>query len=104
MIEKAAGKLSVNRACKLMKVRRQGYYEYLSRRDSDRETEDRQLTAKIKNIFYESNRVYGARKIREELRKEGDRVSRKRVRRLMETAGLVPVTWRRSVHTTVSDP
>ena len=55
MIEKAAGKLSVNRACKLMKVRRQGYYEYLSRKDNTRKTEDRQLTAKIKNIFYESN-------------------------------------------------
>ena len=104
MIEKAAGKLSVNRACKLMKVRRQGYYEYLSGRDSLRKTEDRQLTAKIKNIFYESNRIYGARKIREELRKGGDRVSRKRVRRLMDEAGLAPVTWRRSVHTTVSDP
>ena len=104
MIEKAAGKLSVNRACKLMKVRRQGYYEYLSRKDNTRKTEDRQLTVKIKNIFYESNRVYGARKIREELRNRGDRVSRKRVRRLMDAAGLVPVTWRRSVHTTVSDP
>ena len=87
MIEKAAGKLSVNRACKLMKVRRQGYYEYLSRKDNTRKTEDRQLTAKIKNIFYESNRIYGARKIREELRKDGDWVSRKRVRRLMDEAG-----------------
>ena len=46
-----------------MKVRRQGYYEYLSGRDSLRKTEDRQLTAKIKDIFYESNRIYGARKI-----------------------------------------
>ena len=87
MIEKAAGKLSVSRACKLMKVRRQGYYEYLSGRDSARKTEDRQLTAKIKNIFYESNRIYGARKIREELRNGGDRISRKRVRRLMDEAG-----------------
>lgn len=104
MIEKAAGKLSVNRACRLMKVRRQGYYEYLSRRDNARKTEDRQLTAKIKNIFYESNRVYGARKIREKLREGGDRISRKRIRRLMDGAGLMPVTWRRSVRTTVSDP
>ena len=104
MIEKAAGKLSVNRACKLMKVRRQGYYEYLSGRDSLRKTEDRQLTAKIKDIFYESNRIYGARKILEGLRNGGALVSRKRVRRLMDEAGLVPVTWRRSVHTTVTDP
>ena len=104
MIEKAAGKLSVNKACRLMEVRRQGYYEYLSRKDSARKQEERRLTAKIKNIFYESNRVYGARKIREKLRDGGDRISRKRIRRLMDAAGLMPVTWRRSVRTTVSDP
>ena len=87
-----------------MNVRRQGYYEYQQRKGSLREVQDRLLTAKIKNIFYESNRVYGARKIREELRNGGDWVSRKRVRRLMDAAGLVPVSWRRSVQTTVSDP
>jgi len=64
----------------------------------------RLLTAKIKNIYYESNRVYGARKIREELRKDGLWVSRKRIRRLMDAAGLVPISWRKSVQTTVSDP
>ena len=85
-------------------MRRQGYYEYQQRKGSPREVMDRLLTAKIKNIFYESNRVYGARKILEELRKDGDLVSRKRVRRLMDAAGLVPVSWRRRVQTTVSDP
>ena len=59
---------------------------------------------KIKNIFYESNRVYGARKIREKLREQHENVSRKRIRRLMRTAGLTPVAWRRSVQTSVSDP
>lgn len=87
-----------------MRVRRQGYYEYQQRKDSPREVMDRLLTVKIKNIFYESNRVYGARKIRVELRKSGNWVSRKRVRRLMDAAGLVSVSWRRSVRTTVSDP
>ena len=96
--------MSVSRACELLKERRQGYYEYQQRKGSLREIRDRLLTAKIKNIFYESNRIYGARKILKELRKGGDRVSRKRVRRLMDIAGLVPVTWRRSVRTTVSDP
>ena len=51
-----------------------------------------------------ATRIYGARKIRHQLREGGDDVSRKRVRRLMEAAGLVPVTWRRRVQTTVSDP
>ena len=104
VIEQAAGKVNVSKACRLLKVRRQGYYEYQARKDSPREVRDRLLTVKIKNIFYETGRIYGARKIREELRKGGDWVSRKRVRRLMDMAGLVPVSWRKSVQTTVSDP
>lgn len=103
-IEKAAGKVGVSQACRLLEVRRQGYYEHQKRRDSVRKVQDRALTTKIKNIFYESNRIYGARKICHQLREGGDDVSRKRVRRLMEAAGLVPVTWRRHVQTTVSDP
>ena len=86
-----------------MKVRRQGYYEHLQRHDCLRKIRDRQLTAKIKNIFFESNRIYGARKICYELRKIGENVSRRRVRRLMESAGLVPVSWRRRVNTTTPD-
>ena len=103
VIEKTAGKVNVSKACRLLKVRRQGYYEYQARKDSPREIQDRLLTVKIKNIFYESNRIYGARKIRKELCRDGSRVSRKRVRRLMATSGLVPISWRRSVQTTISD-
>ena len=78
-------------------MRRQGYYEYQERKGSPREVRDRLLTVKIKDIFYESNRIYGARKIQEELRKGGDWISRKRIRRLMDIEGLIPVSWRRSV-------
>ena len=84
VIEQTAGKVNVSKACRLLKVRRQGYYEYQARKGSPREVRDQLLTVKIKNIFYETGRIYGARKIREELRKGGDWVSRKRVRRLMD--------------------
>jgi putative transposase len=63
---------------------------------------DRELTDRIKNIFFESDRIYGARKIGKELRKAGIETSRKRVRRLMDESGLVPVTRRRIVNTTDS--
>ena len=104
VIEEAAGEVSVRKACELLDVRRQGYYEYRERKDSVRKVRDRALKTKIQNIFYESDRIYGARKIRAQLRKGGDDVSRKHVRRLMDEAGLVPVTWRKRVQTTVSDP
>lgn len=96
--------MSVSKACRLLKVRRQGYYEYRQGKESRREERDRVLMTKIKNIFYESDRIYGARKIQAELRKEREYVSRKRIRRLMDKAGLVPVSWRKRVQTTVADP
>ena len=73
----------MRKACRLLKARRQGYYEYQARKGSPREVRDRCLTVKIKNIFYESNRIYGSRKICAELRKSGECVSRKRVRRVV---------------------
>ena len=94
----------MSKACKLLKARRQGYYEFQARKDSPREIRDRYLTVKIKNIFFGSKSIYGSRKIQVELRKSGEYISRKRVWRLMAMAGLVPITWRKSVRTTVSDP
>ncbi len=102
IIGEHAGKISVTTACRLMDVRRQGFYEWLRRKDTPREIQDRMLTAEIKNIFFESKRIYGARKIRELLCRGRWRVSRKRVRKLMRCAGLMPVTYRRHVNTTDS--
>lgn len=102
IIGEHAGKIGVSTACRLMDVRRQGFYEWLRRKDTPRAIQDRMLTVQIKNIFFESKRVYGARKIREVLRRRGIRVSRKRIRKLMRCAGLVPVTYRRHVNTTDS--
>ena len=87
-----------------MSVRRQGYYEYQNCKGSQRGVQDRVLTTKIKDVFYENRRIYGARKIQEKLREDGWWISRKRIRRLMDRAGLTPVSWRRRVQTTVSDP
>ena len=104
MIRKHAGKLRLSQACRAINVRRQGYYEWAAREQERpvRFRQDEVLTAKIKNIFYESKRRYGARKIQRQLRREGWTVSRKRVRRLMLESGLVPITFRRHVATTDS--
>jgi putative transposase len=104
VIRKYAGKLSLSQVCRAMNVRRQGYYEWAARERERpvRFRQDEVLTAKIKNIFYESKRRYGARKIQRQLRREGWTVSRKRVRRLMLESGLVPITFRRHVATTDS--
>ena len=102
IVDQYAGNVSTRRACELLDVRRQGYYEWRLRRKTPRQVYDELLTEKIKNIFFESKRIYGARKILSLLRREKHFVSRGRVRRLMAAAGLVPVTFRRFVHTTDS--
>ena len=102
MVEKHAGKLGVTKACAALGVRRQGYYEWKARGERKRARQDQALTKELQNIFYESDRIYGARKLREALRRQGVRVGRGRIRRLMEAAGLVPVTRLRSVNTTNS--
>jgi transposase InsO family protein len=81
-----------------------GHYEWAAREQERpvRFRQDEVLKAKIKNIFYESKRRYGARKILRLLRRGGWTVSRKRVRRLMLESGLVPITLRRHVATTDS--
>lgn len=101
-IEESAGNVPVKKACELLGARRQGYYEWRLRPKSPRQVLDETLTVKIKDIFYESRRIYGARRIAVLLRRQGFRVSRRRVGRLMLTAGLVPVTFRRHLTTTDS--
>ncbi len=103
IIGKEAGKISLSRACSLMGVRRQGFYERRDR-SSVRDAQEKILRPLIQNIFFESNRVYGSRKILAELIKRGWGISRKRVVSLMQKDGLVPVTFKRTVRTTVSDP
>jgi transposase InsO family protein len=102
MIAKHAGKIGVAKACKLLGMCRQGYYAWLKRGDATRQKRDRTLTQQIKNIFFENDRIYGARKILNILRREDVRTSRKRIRRLMHAQGLIPVTQRRRVNTTDS--
>lgn len=83
-------------------MRRQGYYDWLRRKESPRREQDHQLSEQLKQLFYASSRIYGARKLMMELRRAGIRTSRKRVRRLMTAAGLVPVTQRKRINTTDS--
>ena len=61
------------------------------------------LTRLIKEIFVIGRSVYGTRRIRKELLKQGHRLSRRRVAGLMEAAGLVVKTKRKFKATTNSN-
>jgi putative transposase len=88
--------------CRVLAVSASGYYAWRQRPPSARARADAGLTSRIGAIHQYSRGTYGAPRIHEELLAAGLHVGRKRVARLMNTAGLYGVS-RRRVITTVRD-
>jgi putative transposase len=85
--KKAIGQ-SVSLMCELLGVSESGYWAWARRLPSDRELGDAWLTERIRGIHTDSGGIYGSPRVHAELRREGIRVGRKRVERLMREAGL----------------
>jgi transposase InsO family protein len=94
---------SVSRMCRVFEVSRSGFYEWLSRPESARKQADRQLSDEIKQAFESSRQTYGTRRVQDDLRKQGQAVSRARIGRLMRQEGLCCKTRRRFRATTNSN-
>lgn len=85
-------------------VSRSGYYASQSRGPSARSLRDAELTEQIRAIHACSRGTYGAPRIRAELAELGIAVGKKRVARLMATAGIEGVSRRRKKpKTTIQD-
>ncbi len=94
----------VRTMCRLLKVSTSGFYAWVDRPLSARAREDVGLTALIHTIHRRSKGAYGSPSIHAELADDhGRRVGRKRVARLMRTAGIRGVSPIRYVRTTTSD-
>jgi putative transposase len=87
--------------CRLLGISTSGYYAWAKRTPSRRAREDAALLAEIRAAHAASHGTYGAPRIGVELAAHGLRVGRRRVARLMAAAGLVGVSRRRFVTTTV---
>lgn len=94
---------SVLRMCSLMGVSRSGYYDWQGRPPSNRTMKNQQLGVKVKDIFEQNRHVYGTRRIREELIKEGETVGRDRIKRLMNQQDLKCKTKKKFKVTTDSN-
>lgn len=70
------------------------FYAWRKRGVCIRAQEDERLLAKIRAIFDASNGTYGSPRIHAVLRQRGISTSRKRVARLMQSAGLQARAWR----------
>ncbi len=89
--------------CDIFGVSRSGYYDWLQRPESNHKIEDMRLSQKIKVIHSNSRGNYGTRPIKKELEEEhGDKVSRRRIGRLMRRQGLVSKSKRKFKATTNS--
>ncbi len=84
MIEKDYPKISIRQQCKLLCVNRSSLY--VKRSESKLEVDEKHKVM-IRTIFQKIP-FYGHRKIKCELEREGEKVSRKRILRLMKEMGL----------------
>ena len=80
------------------------YYAARDRPPSPRAVRDGELKKEIVRVFKENYSVYGAKKIWWALNREGIRVGRCRVERLMRALGLTGALRGKTIRTTVSDP
>lgn len=83
-------------------VSRSGYYRWLNAPPSERAKENKRLRKQIKKVWLESGKTYGSPRIHQQLLRQGERISRPRVARLMTKEGIQSQIRRRWVTTTDS--
>jgi transposase InsO family protein len=102
-IEAEKANYPVTILCRLLRVRRSGFYAWQSRGESERSRTDRRLAVMVKSTFEASYRhSYGSPRVYRDLRAAGHVVGRHRVARLMREQGLQARKRRRFVKTTDS--
>lgn len=96
-IDRYRDRFGVEPICRVLRERNVGiapstYYANKSRPPSARAQRDGWLTEQIRRVHQENYGVYGASKVWAQLNREGTRVARCTVERLMRNAGLRGVT------------
>ena len=95
----------LKKMAEMMRVSRSGFYRKRAGRKSMRAQQDEVLSERIERIHCRSRGTYGSPRITRELAREGTRLGKNRVARLMRLRGLAGVgRGRRWVRTTRQDP
>jgi putative transposase len=90
LIEVEKAHHGVSLLCRVLGGSRAGYYAWAGRAARPRASQDAELLGVIRQVHVDSRGTYGAPRVHAELRQaHGIRVGRKRVARLMRSAGLV---------------
>jgi putative transposase len=93
----------IRKLCRWLAVTPSGFYAWCTRPESARTKRDRTLTVLVHASFDASKQRYGSPRIHEDLLEQHERVSRKRVIRLMQAEGLKARVRKRFKGTTMSD-
>lgn len=102
-ISKHRREFEVEQMCETLNVSRSGYYGWQRREPSQRSREDERLKTSISRSHAASYRTYGRPRVHEDLKAEGERVSAKRVARIMRENQLFSKHVRKFRRTTDSD-
>ena len=89
--------------CRVLKVSTSGYYDSIKRLPSDQQIRRKFLSQAIAKSYFESNRVYGYRKVYEDLQEETVVCCLETVRRIMRNIGLYSRIKRKFTVTTDSN-
>lgn len=81
---KIENSISVQLSCEVLAVSRSGYYDWLNRPVSERESENIVLLSRIREIHDHSKETYGAPRITAALQSEGLECSKNRIARIMK--------------------
>jgi len=91
------GEFAVKRMCKVLDLKRSGYYAWRKRKPSTRAQANQALLALIKTEHQKSRKTYGSPRLHVVLRRQGVVCGRNRVARLMRLHGIVARKKRRYV-------
>jgi len=94
---------SLTRLCRCLRVTRSGFYAWRGRPEATHAKRDRQLKVLVRASFAGSKGRYGSPRIHRDLLEQRERVSRKRVIRLMQEEQLQARVRKRFTCTTRSD-
>ena len=87
-VERHRSEFPVVLMCRVLGVARSGYYAWRKREPSARARSNERLRLEVRAIHRATRERYGSPRVHAELRARGERVSRKRVARLMRQDGL----------------
>jgi putative transposase len=97
-------RFGVEPICWTLQVAPSSYYAARRRQPSARARSDAELGRKVLRVWADNYQVYGARKLWRQLQREGVRVGRDRVARLMRTLGIAGAVRGKTRRTTIADP